>query len=518
MLLVALRLSQAALAAPEVLVAELATPLDRDDPLPSWIVAEGCTVQARARMALQLHCPARPGPRPEVSHLRAPAYASAKGLVTSEGHGMTVPTSWAEAGITGARVHIGILDVGFSGYEDLLGTELPDDVATDFTHGSPEGSTHGAAVAEVIHDFAPDATLHLVSFSTDVEFAAGVETLVAEGVDVINGSIGFDNVWPADGTSIASQAVDGARDAGVIYVAAAGNENDKYVIGSVSPGLNGLVLLNSAPFQTVWTRSGQAYVSLRWSEPFGAAGTDLNLHLVDGDGAVCASSVRAQPGNGDPYEEISTIDCEGASVRTVLTGGPTPLLDGLTAWLYSPYGVADPTGSNNLTLPGDADGAFTVGAYTVDGEVPEWSSRGPTDDGRQKPDVVGPTGVSTVTFGAEGFDGTSASAPHGAGLAALWLDATHLWFEPERFRTWATDGAIDLDVVGVDAASGAGALYAGDVPDRHCGCGSRSRNSPFVWILGLIAARRVRRTEARQNSHEATRRARPAAATVKTSP
>ena len=50
-----------------------------------------------------------------------------------------------------------------------------------------------------------------------------------------------------------------------------------------------------------------------------------------------------------------------------------------------------------------------------------FSSQGPTADGRTKPDLAAPDGVSTVSYGNRGlaFFGTSASAPHAAGAIAL---------------------------------------------------------------------------------------------------
>jgi subtilisin family serine protease len=53
-------------------------------------------------------------------------------------------------------------------------------------------------------------------------------------------------------------------------------------------------------------------------------------------------------------------------------------------------------------------------------QVEGYSSRGPTSDGRAKPDVAGPDKVSTATYGGE-FPGTSAATPHVAGAAALIL-------------------------------------------------------------------------------------------------
>jgi subtilisin family serine protease len=80
--------------------------------------------------------------------------------------------------------------------------------------------------------------------------------------------------------------------------------------------------------------------------------------------------------------------------------------------------VADP--------PAPYRDAFTVGAVDNNGEVAEFSSRGPTPDGARKPDVMAP-GVSVLssmpggTYGRS--DGTSMATPHVAGVVALMWSA-----------------------------------------------------------------------------------------------
>jgi len=464
----------------------------RDERAIRWLEAEGCTIAAHARGALQVECLADVDLRraPGAVHVRRPAKATPKdvGETMSEGYALTFGTvDWHEAGVTGRHVDVAVLDVGFAGWEELVGSDLPERTTTDFTWGSAESSDHGLAVAEVIHDYAPDARIRLVSFSTDVEFAAAVEALVADHVDVINGSIGFDNTWAADGTSLASRAVDFARDEGVIYVAAAGNETGKYATGALSRGV-GAVLLDGRAGHVLPTRSGYVGASLRWSEPFGAAGVDLDLVLYDASGVACAASQGTQDGRGDPVESISTADCDGAEVSAaIVLKDPTQDVTGLTAWLYATNGVdpAEAATAGTLTLPADADGAFSVGAWTEDG-LPTWTSRGPTDDGRLKPDLVGPTGVSTTTLGEGAFDGTSASAPHAAGLAALWLDATHRWGDPEGFKAWAAGEATDLGPAGADTGWGAGALHAGDVPARTCGCATAPTGPSVLLVVVAV--------------------------------
>jgi hypothetical protein len=58
--------------------------------------------------------------------------------------------------------------------------------------------------------------------------------------------------------------------------------------------------------------------------------------------------------------------------------------------------------------------------------VESFSSRGPTQDGRAKPEIGAPDGVTSAAYGTVGvisFTGTSAAAPHVAGAAALYKQA-----------------------------------------------------------------------------------------------
>lgn len=77
-----------------------------------------------------------------------------------------------------------------------------------------------------------------------------------------------------------------------------------------------------------------------------------------------------------------------------------------------------------ITAPGDADGVVTVGAVDSRGTIADFSSRGPTWDGRIKPNLVC-QGVSNTCLGPSGdvyfASGTSFSCPVFSGLAAcLW--------------------------------------------------------------------------------------------------
>lgn len=93
-----------------------------------------------------------------------------------------------------------------------------------------------------------------------------------------------------------------------------------------------------------------------------------------------------------------------------------------------------------LDVPSDADSIISVGAvrYTSpdSGQLASFSSTGPTNDGRIKPDVVAP-GVNVVVVSPENqfmtVSGTSCSTPLTAGVAALVLTA-HPQLTPIQVR------------------------------------------------------------------------------------
>jgi hypothetical protein len=108
--------------------------------------------------------------------------------------------------------------------------------------------------------------------------------------------------------------------------------------------------------------------------------------------------------------------------------------------------------SISITDPGNADAVITVGAthrrepHTYG--VSYFSSRGPTGDGRMKPDLVAPGEkiCSTIPGNREEYmDGTSMAAPHVSGAAAMLMSRyPELIGTPYRIKKILCETATDL--------------------------------------------------------------------------
>ena len=116
-----------------------------------------------------------------------------------------------------------------------------------------------------------------------------------------------------------------------------------------------------------------------------------------------------------------------------------------------------------INVPADAEEVITVGSVGVFSlELDPSSSRGPTPDGRTKPDVVAPGAGVVVATGTGSYarpSGTSMAAPLVAGACALLLQVHPEW-GPREVALALRQTARDLGEAGADTAYGWGLVDA----------------------------------------------------------
>lgn len=232
---------------------------------------------------------------------------------TSEGLNVIGAAPWHAAGRKGAGVKVAILDVGFDGYQQLMGSELPTipgehvkSFSGDITGG---GEKHGAGVAEIVHDVAPDSDLYLVNFSNEVELENAVQWLIDQHVDVINASWGFPCGGPLDGTGRTNALVKRAADAGILWVSAAGNFAQRHWSATFNDpdgdGWHNFSAVDAG--NTVFMNSGdELRVCVEWDD-WTSKDQDLDLYVWDSNGYIVDSSTDDQsgPNTHDPSELVS---------------------------------------------------------------------------------------------------------------------------------------------------------------------------------------------------------------------
>lgn len=369
-------------------------------------------------------------------------------LATTEGLPVIGANPWHSTGFTGAGTRIAVVDTGYDGYAALLGSELPANPTTKSFRPDEDltpGTNHGTAVAEIVHDVAPDAHLYLINVASDLDVPDVVDYLIDQKIDVVNMSLGW-TVGPLDGTSDLAMEIQRAIDAGIIWINAAGNEAKSHWGGSFIDvdtdqwgEFSGSQENNSFQVDAL----GVFSVDLSWT------GTgDVDLYLNDDlDNVIATSNAPQDPGDRK-IETITWVNqtfvTQTYSFSIYRYSGSPGRVDAFIS-SSSTNGLVYQDATSSINVPGDVTDVLTVGAvayYDTD-TIEDYSSRGPTVDGRTKPDLVSPTRVSTSTYGAGSFAGTSAASPHVAGLAALHREANQL-ITPSGFRSLITGLADPL--------------------------------------------------------------------------
>ena len=401
---------------------------------------------------------------PLILAVRRPATPILYGF-TSEGVGFIRADLVQSQGFLGEGVDVAVVDVGF----DPSNPEIADNIVEvksfridgDIRGGGGEYEAHGTGCAEILVDVAPRARLHLINFETDLEFLEAVDYAISEGVKIITTSIGFVDVGPYDGRSYISEAADKAAQHGILFTASAGNAALSHWKGVFrdddDDGFHNFT--PSDETNDIMLDKGEAVrIYLSWDD-WPTSTQDYDLYLYDEGLNLVASSTNPQTGFQPPSESISFVAPASGVYRIVIAKSRASGVNNLHLFCFSRE-LEHHVEEGSITPPADAVGALAVGAVSIpDGVIEPYSSRGPTDDGRVKPDLVAPDGVSTSSFGSLAFYGTSASTPHVAGAAALLLSA-NASLTLNELRRILESTASDKGAPGKDSVYGMGLVDA----------------------------------------------------------
>jgi len=450
--------------------------------------------------------------------------------------------SYDQQGGATADVASGDLPNGVQVLDDsaVCGTIFSADPCTD----------EGRGMMQIVYDVAPGADLAFhTAFNGLADFANGIVDLANAGADVIVDDVMY-FAEPMFMDGVVAQAVDQVKGMGVAYFSAAGNQaRASYEHAYENSGeqlyidFGGLQIpagymhdfdpgpgIDTAQAHTI--PAGRcAIFSVQWDSPFGSAsagtGTqnDLDVWLVDdSESTIVAYDAHENIPTGEPVEYLQFCN-DGYYVPTdppvfklviSLWEGAEP---GLLKTIVFGGASIDEHATDSSTLFGHANaaGAVAVGASyypdtpaygTNPPQLEYFSSAGGTPilftasgtplaapEVRMKPEIVAPDGVSTTFFyptsdrngdGHPDFSGTSAAAPHAAGVAALLLEANP-GATPDTVQAALETTAIDMLTPGFDYDSGFGLIQA-DQAVAAVATGNLPPNADFTWTANDLAA------------------------------
>jgi len=436
-----------------------------------------------------------------VIHISTPSYGHKRvGSRTTQGDTILRTNLVRAQGFTGEGVKVGIISDGSAGLAAAQASgDLPNNVvrfnSCIIGNISPD-CAEGTAMAEIIHDIAPDAELAIAdALTTTLEFIQRLDQLANDfEADIIVDDLGF-FLEPYFEDGDIADAVNSLPD-NIIYISAAGNSATEHYQNSFNPDnttvLGGQTTVHNfgssseSPFGeslpiTVTPNGGDHCIILQWNDEFTngfdgpGAVNDYDLLVFSNGIAFFGSLLESFSASSFNTVEIACLpDPETTTTYFVVIDQ----FSGNSNSEIELFFTGNITIDNQFQVAEDSifghpasERAIAVGTINAQDplrdDIASFSSQGPSRidfpirQDRQKPEITGIDGVAVTGSGGfpRQFFGTSAAAPHIAGIAAL-LKSANPDASREEIETALIDGAIDFGAPGVDNVFGSGRANA----------------------------------------------------------
>ncbi|MGR9107802.1 MAG: S8 family peptidase [Gammaproteobacteria bacterium] len=438
----------------------------------------------------------------EPLHFARMAYWRARiGRVTSQGDtAMDANRGRRTFGVDGSGVTVGTLSDSFNclngAAAGVASGDLPQGVVVLQEPPCAFGATdEGRAMMEIVRDVAPGAKqMFHTAVLGQANFARGILDLANAGANVIDDDIGYLNE-PFFQDGIISQAIDTVNGMGVAYFSAAGNQASDSYEGRFRPsGMSvdyGLGAREAHDFdpgpgveicQPINIPSGSVLsLQFQWDQPYSSvspargSASDIDILVTDEDCmTILASGINDNIG-GDPIEIVQySNNSADTSFNLVILrfSGPSPgfmktIVDGASITAFNTrsstsFGHAVPNrglgvgAANYRQTPRFGVSPPRIESFSSRGGIPILfdlaGNRLAQPVVRPQPGLVAPDGADTTFFfrgdsdgtGFPNFFGTSAAAPHAAGVAAL-LKNLDISLTPQQIYSALQGTAIDMD-------------------------------------------------------------------------
>jgi len=391
--------------------------------------------------------------------------------ISSDYHTEGVKAMGADAahqlGHTGQGTKIAIIDGGFDSENAILQEISPHyckvrpDAENPGRYFADEDEVaanepHGTSCAIIAADVAPEAELYLLSFEPESSLIGWLFAIhyaaVQLDVDVISSSVEF--LYPtchADGTGPLNSDVEtilAGTDAIMVLASgnwAMGSGADRTVYGGEFSDSDGDFAHDFAPESAdAWDRNGLRFHARQddriaivlewddWDRELGRVDLDLIVSYDEYEHKVSGAQAQQLERSGIPAEILSTTIPYTGYYSLSVEDRAAKWHDRAVCSVSFHINLRNQTHPFEFVehhTPGESvrevatsSTVLSVGAVSLQDETQlPYSSRGPTSDGRSKPDLCGPSGVTGTCYDV--FHGTSAAAPYVAAAFAVLKSA-----------------------------------------------------------------------------------------------